>query len=124
MTGTDHLAYQRTIWALERTQLAWVRTAFAVMTTGLALDRGTSALQAARLLENSRWVEGANVGGIVLSLAAALQLFVATINYVRRDRELARAYQMPLTHLPAALPISIAVAVLGVVLAVLLARWG
>ena len=67
MTPADLMAYQRTVWALERTQLAWVRTAFAVISLGLAIDKGGAALFQAKLLTGAYWIEGMHVGGIGLA---------------------------------------------------------
>jgi inner membrane protein YidH len=119
-----YLALKRTEWALERTQLAWVRTAFVIMTTGLTLDKGITALAQAQLLEGKQWVFGGHVGGVLLALAASVLLAVATVGYVGNTRELHRSGNQYSKHVPSVLPLSILVVLLGATVAVLLILWG
>ncbi len=114
------MAYRRTEWALERTQLAWVRTAFALISAGLALDQGAVALHEANLLRGRNWVERGHVVGVGLAVAAGIQLAAATALYLRRGRILATDHGQAITRVPLALPISIAVTLLGFIVAVLL----
>jgi uncharacterized membrane protein YidH (DUF202 family) len=118
------LALKRTEWALERTQLAWVRTAFVMMTAGVTLDKGIDALFEARLLVGRQWVVGGQVGGVLLVVAAAALLAMATAGYVRRARELHRSCDQRSERIPAALLLSVLVVLLGVTVAVLLVLWG
>ena len=118
------LALRRTEWALERTQLAWVRTAFVMMTAGLTLDKGIAALSEARLLEGRHWVVGGHIGGVLLAASAAALLAMATVSYVRRARELHRSGDQWSERVPSALPLSILVVLLGVTVAILLVLWG
>lgn len=120
MNFSDELAYRRTTWALERTQLAWVRTSFGLASAAIALDKGASALNKAELLVGEGWVQGGYFGGVVLSSYAAVQLVFATMIYIRRERELATAAQMPTPRLPVAVPLSILVSLLCVAITVML----
>lgn len=118
------LALRRTEWALERTQLAWVRTAFVMISAGLTLDKGIQALSEARLLNEKQWVLGGHVGGVLLTAAASMLLSLATIRYIVRVRELNQSGDHPPARMPAVLPLSVLVVLLGIVVAVLLMLWG
>lgn len=118
------LAFLRTEWALERTQLSWVRTSFAIMTAGLALDKGTEALHEARLLKGMNWVAGGHVGGILLTATAAILLAIATWLYHQRSRHLAIAHGKPVTAFPPAMIMSWVVVLLGLAVSFLLLAWG
>lgn len=117
------LAVQRTELALERTQLAWVRTAFAFITAGLALDKGTEALHEARMLAGKNWAQSGHIAGLVLTFATTLFLIVASNSYVRQARALERLRTIKTGWVPASLPLSLLVIMLGIVLFVLLLLW-
>ena len=55
--------------APDRTQLAWVRTAFTLITAGLAIDKGAVALNHAWALANTNWGSDSGAVGIALSVA-------------------------------------------------------
>ncbi|MCY2986015.1 MAG: DUF202 domain-containing protein [Planctomycetota bacterium] len=120
MNLNDDMAYRRTTWALERTQLAWVRTSFGMASAAIALDKGATALNKAKLLEGAGWVEGGFWGGIVLASYAAVQLAIATMIYVRRERELASTAQLPIPWMPVAVPLSVLVSLSCVAITVML----
>ncbi len=117
------LAVQRTELALDRTQLAWVRTAFTLITAGMAIDKGGEALHEARVLAGKNWVSTSHFGGISLAAASTVFLLIASVEYLRQSRALARlkGAQPPL-FLPALL-ISLLVVVLGSALSILLLIW-
>lgn len=87
--GTD-LAVLRTRMALDRTQLAWVRTGFVFITAGIAIDKVTEVLHAARLLTHHAWVKGSHVTGLVLVISSTLILLLVTVDYIRVSRALPR----------------------------------
>ena len=118
------LAYLRTEWALERTQLSWVRTSFAVITAGLALDKGTEALHEARLLKGINWVEGGHAGGILLTAFASVFLMIATVQYQQRLRQLALGQSQRPSFFSPAMIVSCLVFLLGLIVSMLLLLWG
>jgi uncharacterized membrane protein YidH (DUF202 family) len=115
---------QRTEFALERTQLAWVRTVFALITAGLALDRGTAALHHARVLAGENWVTSGHFGGIALAGAGTVFLFLATVSYVRQANSLSVLRTGKARRVPPSLPLSALVILLGGTLTYLLWWWG
>lgn len=117
------LALLQSELALERTQLAWVRTAFTFMTAGLALDQGMAALHAARVLAGTNWVEGGHVGGVMLTILATLALTLATTDYRNQAQELARLQTRIRARIPPVLPLSVLVILLGVGLVITLLAW-
>lgn len=121
LSFVDDLAFRRTHWALERTQLSWIRTAFALTGAGFALDKGTVALDRADLLETNNWVTGGLIGGVTLSLLAAVQLTIATFAYVRREKQLRAYAKQPRIAFPLAFPLSIAGIVFSLVVGLLMA---
>jgi uncharacterized membrane protein YidH (DUF202 family) len=83
-----HLAVERTVYALERTQLAWIRTIMGLITAGIAIDRGFAALHEARLVTGEAWVKNGHLGGLVLTISGTLLIVMVTIFYVKRTGEL------------------------------------
>lgn len=114
------LALSRTVWALERTQLAWIRTGFAIIATGFALDKGTEALNAARLLREEGWVSTGRFGGILLSALAAILLIAATTTYHKRLVQMSQSHGYPLQAFDPLFILSWLVVVLGFGVAFLL----
>ena len=106
MSSATDLAVLNTRLALDRTQLAWVRTGFTFITAGIAIDKVTEALHAARLLTHHAWVKGSHVTGLVLVSGSTIILLLAAAGYVRATRAL------PLSPVGAWLPFN--TAVLGV----------
>lgn len=119
-----HFALRRTEWALERTQLSWVRLTFSLLSAAYAADKGTAALAAAHVLKMPEWVRGTHWGGLALAVFATLMLMSSTLSYVSRARELAADADRPTVIKLSALPVSIAVSLLGVTLCVLILTWG
>ena len=117
------LAVQRTELALDRTQLAWVRTAFTLITAGMAIDKGGEALHEARVLAGKNWVSTSHFAGISLAAVATLFLLLASIEYFRQSRSLARIKGAEPAILPPALLVSLLVVVLGCALSILLLIW-
>lgn len=117
------LAMLRTEWALDRTQLAWIKAAFTFITASLAIDQGTAALREARVLAGAHWVTGSHVVGITLSIASTIFLTIATIAYIRQSRKLARVLRTEGYWLPPALLISVLVILFGCTLSTLMLIW-
>ncbi len=118
-----HLARLRTIWALERTQLAWVRTAFAVMLAGLSLDKAAHALHELKLLRNGAWVDGSYLLAVVGASASALLLALATWMHLKRLDDLDPDAIIPRWHSPVVM-MSMLVVLLGAIISFLLIIWG
>lgn len=117
------LAVIRTELALDRTQLAWVRTAFTFITAGLALDKGAEALHHARVLAGTNWLHSSHAIGVILIAVSSLSLMISAGSYYRQSRIVGRLKSVPPTRLPMALLLSLFVALLGAILAVLLLTW-
>lgn len=117
------LAVQRTELALDRTQLAWVRTAFTCITAGLAIDKGAEALHKARVVAGTNWVSGSHFVGVVLAAMSTFLLLVASVEYSRQVRRLARIKGTEPRPLPLGLFISVLVIVLGAALSILMLSW-
>lgn len=117
------LAVLRTELALDRTQLAWVRTAFTLITAGLAIDKGGEALHEARILAGKNWVSTSHFAGISLAAVATLFLLIASVEYFRQSRSLARLKGAEPALFPPALLVSLLVVVLGSALSILLLIW-
>lgn len=84
------LAVERTELALERTHLAWIRTTFAMMTAGIAIDKGLEIIHRQRLLTNKALAENGHIIGIMISSFGVMLLLLETIQFVKRSRQLAR----------------------------------
>jgi uncharacterized membrane protein YidH (DUF202 family) len=117
------LAVQRTELALDTTQLAWVRTAFTLITAGLAIDKGGEALHQARVLAGTNWVTGSHVVGNTLTASATVFLLIASVVYYQQARTLARLKGAKPPWLPPALLISLLVVLLGGTLWILMLTW-
>jgi uncharacterized membrane protein YidH (DUF202 family) len=78
------LAVERTIYAIERTQLSWVRTVLGFITGGIALDKGMSALHQARVVSGVAWEKNGHFGGLLLTSGGTLLMVISTIFYIIR----------------------------------------
>ena len=114
MNLSDELAVKRTMWALERTQLAWIRTTFAITSAGIAIDKGAMALKQANYVQSPSLVSYSFYIGSTLAIYATVQLAASTVQYVRRNRELMVLSGLAPSRVPAALPISLLVALLNI----------
>lgn len=75
MNLSDELAVKRTMWALERTQLAWIRTTFAFTSAGIAIDKGAMALQQANYVLSPSLVSGSFLPWLNVGVVAFVVLF-------------------------------------------------
>ncbi|MCF6522516.1 YidH family protein [Streptomyces sp. JJ36] len=100
--------------ANERTFLAWIRTALALVAGGIAVDQ---------FLTGMRW--GARTAIAVTLLAGGAACAVRAVNHwVRCERAMRRGEDLPVSRFPALLGAATALAALLVVLAVVLGRAG
>ncbi|MBA0050605.1 DUF202 domain-containing protein [Streptomyces sp. AJS327] len=98
--------------ANERTFLAWIRTALALVAGGIAVDQ---------FLTQLRW--GVRTGVAVTLLVGAAFCAVRAINHwVRCERAMRRGEDLPMSRFPALLAVATGVAAL-VVIAVLALGW-
>ncbi|MGP4115460.1 YidH family protein [Streptomyces sp. 4N509B] len=100
--------------ANERTFLAWLRTALALVAGGIAVDQ---------FLTDMRWGVRSTIA-LVLLVAGALCAIRAVNHWVRAERAMRRGEDLPESRFPAVLAVCTAAAALIVVLAVLLGRAG
>jgi len=84
------LAVELTSYAMERTQLAWIRAVMGFITAGLAIDKGTEALHEARVVAGTAWSKNGHFAGMPLTITATPFMEVVTAIYVRRMRQLNR----------------------------------
>ncbi len=86
-TVKNQTALETTLYALERTQLAWIRTTLALLGSGIALDKGMEYIHQTRVLSGTALFENAHIIGIVLSCFSTLLLFLSTLfSYQRLAR--------------------------------------
>ena len=83
------LAVERTMYALDRTQLAWVRTVLGFITGGIAIDKGVSALHQARLLSGEAWERNGHFAGLLLTSVGTALMTLVTVFYIIRMWQLA-----------------------------------
>jgi putative membrane protein len=82
------LAVDRTIMALVRTLLAWVRTILSLMTAGLAIDKGFSALHQARMVSGTAILRNSHIAGLLMTGSGVLMIIIVLLNYVKTKRDL------------------------------------
>lgn len=116
------LAVISTQLALDRTQLSWVRTVFAFMSAGLALDKGAEAMHRASVLAGTNWVRTSHAIAVVLTSASTLSLLLATYTYYQEARRLGQLKNTTV-WLPPVLFLSLLVIALGGTLSTLLLIW-
>ncbi|MGX2998107.1 YidH family protein [Streptomyces sp. JNUCC 64] len=98
--------------ANERTFLAWLRTALALIGGGFAVDQ---------FLPDLRW--GWRVGLALALLAAGVLCALRSVNHwVRCERAMRRGEDLPVTRFPALLSLVVAVVALAMVV-IVLAGW-
>jgi len=107
------LAVERNMLALERTQLAWVRTIVGLITTGIAIDRGFEALHQARLVTGEAWVRNGHLAGLVMTISGTLLILIASVYYIRRMQDLSRMRNQPRKLLDPGLILSLLITVVG-----------
>lgn len=77
------LAVERTILALMRTQLAWIRSIITLMTAGLAIDKGFAALHEARMMSGDALMKNGHVAGVIMTSSATLLMMIVMVNYLK-----------------------------------------
>ncbi|PRH77352.1 hypothetical protein C6N75_20720 [Streptomyces solincola] len=98
--------------ANERTFLAWVRTALALVGGGFAVDQ---------FLPDLRWVARVSLA-LALLAAGALCALRAVNHWVRCERAMRRGEDLPVSRFPALLSLAVGLIATIMVLAVLLRR--
>ncbi|MFC8126724.1 YidH family protein [Streptomyces sp. NPDC057302] len=95
--------------ANERTFLAWLRTALALIGSGFAVDQ---------FLPDLRW--GWRIGLALALLAAGVLSSLRAVNHwVRCERAMRRGEDLPVSRFPTALSLAVAVVALAMVVVVL-----
>lgn len=107
------LAVELTSYAMERTQLAWVRTIMGFITAGLAIDKGTEALHEARVVAGAAWSKNGHFAGMLLTITSTLLMIITTIIYVRRMKQLNRMRGIKTDLPPPTTALSIFICLLG-----------
>lgn len=107
------LAVQRTQLACDRTLLAWIRTSFALITAGVAFDKGAQWLHEARIAAGTEWVRTGHLVGLTMTGVSVLLLVLVTWDYLLAIRALARVSHSKPPRVTPALVASAVVIVLG-----------
>jgi len=107
--------------ANERTFLAWVRTAIAIMAFGFLLERFDLFLQiaAASLAQNARHLPGTGFGreaGLVLILLGIAMTIIAAIRFVKTRAYIDSPEQHTITGARLDVALALLLAILGVAL--------
>ena len=114
------LAVQRTQLACDRTLLAWIRTSFAVITAGVAFDKGAQWLHEARLAAGTALVRTGHLAGLTMTGVSVLLLVIVTRDYLLTVRGLAEVNFRKPPRVTPALAASVVVIVFGCAAFVLL----
>ncbi|MEU3400007.1 YidH family protein [Streptomyces filamentosus] len=100
--------------ANERTFLAWIRTALALIGGGFAVDQ---------FLPDLRWA--VRVGLALALLAAGVLCALRAVNHwIRCERAMRRGEDLPVSRFPAVLSLTVAVVAIAMVLLVVFGRAG
>ncbi|MEV7089994.1 DUF202 domain-containing protein [Streptomyces sp. NPDC093085] len=100
--------------ANERTFLAWIRTALALVGGGFAVDQ---------FLPQLRW--GVRAGLAVALLAAGALCALRAVNHwVRCERAMRRGEDLPVSHFPTVLSLAVGLVAVAMLVIVLLGRAG
>jgi putative membrane protein len=118
------LAVERTQLAYERTHLAWIRTMFALMTAGLAIDKGVAFIHQQRVESGTAWIKNAHFIGLSLTSAGTILLLVETAQYIMRTRQLAKLRKARFYFLSPGTVLSFLVILLGFSLTLLIILTG
>ena len=99
--NAPNLSLMNTLMAADRTLMAWIRTAFTMLTFGFTLYKILQAMQqTGTALPQENTPRNAGVTLIVLALIA---LIVGAIGYWRTVRQLETFYEKKLPHSPSLL---------------------
>ena len=107
------LAVERTMLAMERTLLAWVRTVMGLITGGVAIDKGTAAIHDARLAAGVALMKNGHLAGLILTIVGTVLMFVVTIVYIRRVRELKQMVSLKTRFPEPGIMLAIFICILG-----------
>jgi len=110
------LAVERTKLALERTHLAWIRTMFALITGGIAIDKGFEIIHEQRILKNEALIKNIHFIGIGLTSLGTLLLLAETLQFVKRNKQLSAIMNQKYHIFSTNLFLSAMVLLLGLVL--------
>ena len=108
------LAVERTMLAMERTLLAWVRTVMGLITGGVAIDKGTAAIHDARLAAGVALMKNGHLAGLTLTIVGTVLMFVVTIVYIRRIRELKQMVSVKARFPEPGIMLAIFICILGI----------
>ena len=118
------LAVERTELALERTHLAWIRTMFALITAGLAIDKGFAIIHQKRLESGDAWIKNAHVVGLSLIIFGTVLLLIESFQYIKRGRQLAVLKKAGFAFFSPGIILASLVILLGLVLTFLIIYFG
>jgi uncharacterized membrane protein YidH (DUF202 family) len=95
--------------AMERTQLAWVRTVLGMITAGIAIDK----VHLARIIAGIAWQKNAHMAGLLLTSAGTALITLTTVLYIARMHKLSLMRGSRTTILQPGTLISIFMIVIG-----------
>jgi inner membrane protein YidH len=107
---------EATVLALERTQLAWIRTLLSMIGGGFVIDKSLEALHKARIESGQAWVRHAHFGGLVITGIGTFLMAVVTILYLKRNWKLVEMNGARKSYLDPAFLLSALTVIVGVML--------
>jgi putative membrane protein len=109
-----YLAIERTMLAHDRTQLAWIRTIIGMMTAGLAIDKGFSALHQARLVTGEAWAKNGHFAGMFLTISGVVLILLTGFYYVKSTKQLSTMKGKKMQILNPVIILSLLVLIVGI----------
>jgi putative membrane protein len=115
------MAIERTIMASVRTQLAWIRTVVGLITAGIAIDQGFTALLESKILTGNGWLHTVHFSGLFLTTTGTVLMLATTYHYFRFMKVLAKMKGRESSLLEPGLILSAIIAVIGILSVIFLA---
>ena len=109
---------------MDRTLLAWVRTALSLVAGGVAFDQGARLLHEQRLKAGTALVRSGHFIGVGITVVSTALVAIAIWGYLRDRRTIANMLQRRSPHISPSLISAVLVIILGILGAVVLVVTG